>query len=219
MQGFAICSTLPARSEVFACKGVCWYCLRDDPRWKMTYHHYCYYYHLAPHEKPWSFCVLNAGPGPVSLVCTTRVGGCLEKGCATCSGLGGRRGRGGGRWWWGGHWPARVSRREGGPSLARLGWCVEGPGTTCKGDGQTRQGQLVHTHRHPVLTTTHSSNLPHIPRPVQFINLLNPQIKAILLNGYYHMGLIHIHKPRKWNSIVRLGRITDIVKHKFTSMV
>ena len=73
---------------------------------------------------------------------------------------------------------------------------VQGPGPTCKGDGQTRQGQLVHTHRHPVLTTTHSSNLPHIPRPVQFINLLNPQIKAILLNGYCHMGLIHIHKPR-----------------------
>ena len=86
--------------------------------------------------------------------------------------------------------------REGPPWPSCLAG-VEGPGTTCKGDGQTRQGQLVHTHRHPVLTTTHSSNLPHIPRPVQFINLLNPQIKAILLNGYYHMGLIHIHKPRK----------------------
>ena len=38
---------------------------------------------------------------------------------------------------------------------------VQGPGPTCKGDGQTRQGQLVHSHRQPVLTPTHSSNLPH----------------------------------------------------------
>ena len=144
--------------------------MRDDPRWKMTYHHYCYYYHLAPHEKPWSFCVLNAGPGPVSLVCTTRVGGCLEKGCATCSGLGGRRGRGGGRWWWWGPLTCEGQQEGGRALLGPPAWLV-----------WRDQGRPVRAMARPARASwcTHTAilslQLPtaqtfHIRRPVQFLN-------------------------------------------------
>ena len=183
MQGFAICSTLPARSEVFACKGVCWYCLQDDPRWKMTYHHYYYYYHLAPHEKPWSFYVLNAGPGPVSLVCTTRVGGCLEKGCATCSGLGGRRGRGGGR----GATDLRGSARIGGPSLARLwlGQGVQGPGTTCKTCMARPARATWCTHTAILSSQLSTAQTYHIHRPLSSL-----------------ISKLHLKKPQDYSYIV-----------------
>ena len=126
---------------------------------------------LCPERRPWA-----CQPG-------LHDAGCLEKGCATCCGLGGRRGRGGGR----GATDLRGSARIGGPSLARLwlGQGVQGPGTTCK-TCMARPARAT--------WCTHTAILSSQPSTAQTYHIHRPLSSLI--------SKLHLKKPQDYSYIV-----------------